>query len=556
MRISLRLLTSVIGICVVSAAVTACGGTESLTATNTPINSPTQPPANLPSESQTLTSSPTLTTIPTVTKSSSEERISSHTQLPANLPSKSQTLTSSERKSESEGGGDQVDIGALIQEAKSSPQILGCLMSTIGMSTLTELTNRIPTPQEFELILSCFDEQQASGVTDTPYTQPQSPVALLWPEHVGTNRIGKLGDELSEWEGGWIRPHAGRFIWGLIESKPGRYAWTFTTDKQVKRWQNEDLAVLVTIWPFASWDQDLCHSDRPDAIGMFPGMGTRLYSPCDTQAYSDWLTAAVERYDGDGVDDMPGLKYPIRHWEVLNEPEMQGPELTFFQEDSQSYLELLKLSYRAIKYADLNSIVLLGGQAGMQSKFVDYWEPVLRGAAGYFDVGNIHSISSSDPDFFVSEYRDFLDDNNFETTSFWVTEALVGTPPGEQKLDEDGLARFTMTSYASAFAAGADVIFNVGGHDPTGGPGVFSAKTVQLMAQVLGRFNTVSQLEDNLIEFDMSDENSVFVLWNNAVLPSTVSGKVTVIDYLGNESIQDAIEVSGASPRMVIVGSR
>ena len=96
---------------------------------------------------------------------------------------------------------------------------------------------------------------------------------------------------------------------------------------------------------------------------------------------------------------MPGLKYPIRHWEVLNEPEMQGPELTFYQEDSQYYLELLKLSYRAIKSADSDAVVLLGGQAGMQSKFVDYWQPILRGAAGYFDVGNIHSISGSDLDF-------------------------------------------------------------------------------------------------------------------------------------------------------------
>ena len=534
MRTSLRLLTSVIGICVVSAAVAACGGKDSSIATNTPISSPTQiPTANLPFKSQTQTPFPSPTTAPTVTKSSLKEP-----------------------KSETGVGAGQVDVGALIQKAKSSPQILGCLMSTIGMSTLTELTNRIPTLQESELILSCFDGQQTIAVTVTAPTKPQSPVALVWPEDVGANHIGKLGDELSEWEGGWIRPHAGRFIWGLIEPKPGRYAWTFTTDRQVERWQNEDLAVLVTIWPFANWDQELCNSDKLEAVGMFPGMGTRLYSPCNKEAYSDWLTAAVERYDGDGVDDMPGLKYPIRHWEVLNEPEMQGPELTFYQEDSRSYLELLKLSYRAIKSADSDAVVLLGGQAGMQSKFVDYWQPILRGAAGYFDVGNIHSISGSDLDFFASEYRDFLDDNNFETASFWVTEALVGTPPGEQKLDEDSLARLTMVGYASSFAAGADFTFNVGGHDPTGGPGELSAKTVQLMAQAFGRFNTVSQLDDSLVEFEMLDGSSVFVLWDNAALPSAVSGKVTVIDYLGNESIKEAIEVSGASPRMAIVDSR
>ena len=451
--------------------------------------------------------------------------------------------------------GDQIDVGALIQKAKNSPEILGCLMSKIGMSTLTELTTRIPTSQESEIILSCFEGQETSAVTEKPAKEPQAPASLVWPEDVGANHFGKLGDKVSEWEGGWIRPHAGRFIWGLIEPKPGRYAWAFTTDRQVERWQNENLAVLVTIWPFATWDQDSCSSDKPEAVGMFPGMGTRLYSPCNKEAYVNWLTAAVERYDGDGIDDMPGLKYPIRHWEILNEPEMQGPDLTFYQEDSQSYLELLKLSYRAIKSADADSVVLLAGQAGMQSKFVDYWQPILRGAAGYFDVGNIHSISSSDLDFFASEYRAFLDDNNFETANFWVTEALIGTPPGEQKLSEDDLARRTMISYASSFAAGADVIFNAGGHDPTGGPGDLSAKTVAFMAKAFGEFNTVSQLGDSLVEFVMLDESRVFVLWDNAVLPSTVSGKVTVIDYLGNESTKEAIAVSGESPRMAIVHS-
>ena len=66
-----------------------------------------------------------------------------------------------------------------------------------------------------------------------------------------------------------------------------------------------------------------------------------------------------------------------------------------------------------------------------------------------------------------------------------MIEALVGTPPGEQKLDKDSLARLTMSGYASSFAAGADVIFNVGGHDPTGGPGELSAKTVQLYGRVV-----------------------------------------------------------------------
>ena len=540
MRMSLKLCIVIAGICIVLTAVPACGRTDTSDGTSTAYYSPTQIPINTPIASRTQ---------PPIDPSTKTQ-----TQPNSATPISTPDMPTSRQKLEIGSGYSQVDVGALIQKSQGDPEILSCLMGAIGMSTLMELTQRIPTAQELELVLSCFDAQSTSSTILS--TKPQHPVVLAWPEDVGVNRIGKLGNELSGWEGGWIRPHAGRFIWGLIEPDPGRYVWTITTDRQVERWQNENLAVLVTIWPFADWDQDSCHSDKPEAVGMFPGMGSRLYSPCNKEAYSNWLTAVVERYDGDGINDMPGLKYPIRHWEVLNEPEMQGPELTFYQEDSNSYLELLKLSHQAIKAADPNSQVLLGGQAGMQSKFVDYWKPIIRGASGYFDIGNIHSISSRDLDFFASEYREFLDDNAFERTRFWVTEALVGIPPGEQKLTDDELARRTMTGYASSFAAGADVIFNVGGHDPTGGPGRLSAKTVELMAQTLGTFNTVFQLGDNLVEFEMPNGNSVFVLWDNAVLPPTVRGKVTVIDYLGNENIEEATEVSGLLPKMAIVDSK
>ena len=46
----------------------------------------------------------------------------------------------------------------------------------------------------------------------------------------------------------------------------------------------------------------------------------------------------VERYDGDGLDDMPGFEYPIRHWEIGNEPDVQSPSHTLFQGNSEAYL--------------------------------------------------------------------------------------------------------------------------------------------------------------------------------------------------------------------------
>jgi len=360
-----------------------------------------------------------------------------------------------------------------------------------------------------------------------------------------------LGDSAPGFAGGWIRPHAGRFIWGLVEPLESQYDWRFT-DSGVRDWQRDRVAVLVTIWPFASWDQDACHADQSRAINAFPEMGQRLYSPCDSQAYVAWLGGVVERYDGDGADDMPGLEYPIRHWEVLNEPEMQGPELTFFQEDSAAYLELLKLSYTTIKGADPSAVVLSGGQAGMQSEFVDYWQPVLEGGGSHFDVGNVHSIGS-DEEFFAPDYRAFLDSLGYDAKPFWVTEALVGVPPGGAPLSEDGLAKITLTGYASALAAGAQVILNVGAHDPTGGPGQASEETFQLLARTVGDFTSATNLADNAVRFDMPDGRTVFALWDGASLPQDVTGEVNVITYSGEESTNDAGAVASTVPVLVVV---
>lgn len=381
------------------------------------------------------------------------------------------------------------------------------------------------------------------------------PPPLEWPDDVGWSHFGLLvgGPDPIDFAGAWVRPHPGPFIWGEIERKPGEYSWR-RTDQLIAQAQSRRVAVLVTIWPFANWDQAACHADQPPAEGAFPEFGDLLYTPCDMEGYLDWVSAMVERYDGDGVDDMPGLEYPLRHWEILNEPAMQSPELTFFQEGPAEYVQLLQLSYTTIKEADPNAVVLPAGQAGMQPEFKDFWAQVLPEAQGFFDLGNIHSISSND-DFFAVEYRAWLDELGLEDMDFWITEALVGRmgPFGEPPLNDDELAQLTFTGYATAFGHGAQVIFNVGGHDPTGGPGKASGNTFVMMAQILGDFEAATMLSSSSVQFDMPDGRTIFALWDGASLPSEVSGTVEVVSYAGDKSQVDVAEVNSFLPVLAIV---
>ena len=386
--------------------------------------------------------------------------------------------------------------------------------------------------------------------TDT-WCQPKSgSFPLKWPSDVGASHFGTLGNKLEGFSGAWIRPHPGPFVWGWRETIGGGYNWT-GTDRWVQRWQRRRLAVLVTIWPFAEWDQELCNSSRaevqklPRFLSRKPGVGQRLYFPCNPRAYASWLSAVVERYDGDGIDDMPGLLYPIRHWEVGNEPDMQGPHLTFFQGNSESYLHLLELSYKTIKSADSNSVILPAAPGTMEGAH-EYFKPMFEGGANYFDVGNMHSMQGDD-DFLASEYHELLEDAGIKNKPFWITEAGVfmrGKP-----LEQEKLAEVLIPNYASAFANGASVIFKLQRGHSSGQV----LETYLLMAKTFGNFTVVNKVADNAVKFNMPDGRTVFALWEDAKLPRSVTGKVTVIDYTGEESITKAARVLARIPILVIV---
>ena len=254
----------------------------------------------------------------------------------------------------------------------------------------------------------------------------------------------------------------------------------------------------------------------------------------------------VERYDGDGLDDMPGLKYPIRHWEIGNEPDMQSASHTLFQGNSEAYLNLLELSYISVKTADPDAVVLIAAPSKWTPEVVEYWEPILEGGSNFFDIGNMHSLQGSN-DFHAFQYRGQLDDSDSSNKPFWITEA--GVFRGGKALEQEELAKITIPNYASAFAAGAQVVFRLTrGHD-TGQV----LETYLLAARTFGDFSSVTSLTENVVQFDMPDGRIVFALWDDGTLPAGVTGKVKVITYKGEESFQDASVVVAQVPTLVVV---
>jgi hypothetical protein len=82
----------------------------------------------------------------------------------------------------------------------------------------------------------------------------------------------------------------------------------------------------------------------------------------DPAAYQAFVTAAVERYDGDGIDDAP-QGGPIRHWQVGNE----SPGFTQREGGIDDYLAWYTLTAEAVHRADPTAEMVLIGSVNAEA---------------------------------------------------------------------------------------------------------------------------------------------------------------------------------------------
>jgi len=201
-------------------------------------------------------------------------------------------------------------------------------------------------------------------------------------------------------------------------------------DNTVKTAQENNVATLAEIQPFADWDQ----RGNPNCKAK---EHEYLCKPKDMQAYKRFLSDTIERYDGDGENDMPGLKIPIKYWQIINEPDIkEDPYVIFFVGDEKDYFEVLKESYQTIKQVRPDCKVLQGTAAGVKSEFVSFWDNVFElGGADYFDIANIHYVgidvatgnTASTGDIStlnVKPFKGVLDRHSIKKP-IWVTEAVL-----------------------------------------------------------------------------------------------------------------------------------
>ncbi|MFC1735846.1 hypothetical protein ACFL1X_06995 [Candidatus Hydrogenedentota bacterium] len=306
------------------------------------------------------------------------------------------------------------------------------------------------------------------------------------------------------------------------------------------------------------------------------------------ESWRKGLIEKVERYDGDGIDDMPGLKIPIKYWQFSN-------EWTWRWKGSQEdFIELWRISYECVKQADPEAKVVLGGMTGIGAlalvdgyrgdDFIVYQgkafgaeelptipefqkqrafiEAVLEQAAPYFDVISFHVYGGYQhiPGC-VAWLRDKMEALGYSKP---IITTEMGGPfiKGQDAYTEQTHCDAIVKYHAVSLTSGIDVIYwstlnvlpewgityaNTGlldRHDKPK-PGFY---TYKLMVAKLGDMTTAIRVpveswdtETRIYRFGTPD-GPVYVMWSERIAGRHLefpvqTAKVRVTDVAGNKAI-------------------
>ncbi len=309
------------------------------------------------------------------------------------------------------------------------------------------------------------------------------------------SRFGELTEMRDEKMRGkdnqWVRPHPGPFIWNHIEQEKGKFIWE-EVDKYVVYAQEHNQTILATIWPHANWEQKSCK--RKKAKSPFGKRFTKYLSkPCSMDDYKNFLVKLVDRYDGDGLNDMPGLTKPIKYWDVMNEPEFK----MFFKGSKEDFIEIFNFSSKVIREKQPDAVIVMAGAAGMFPESKKYWKVVLPKIKDHFDIANIHHISGPDgqcdKQLWVDEFAALLKSVNVEKP-IWLTEAMTCGPP--------------VKAWVNAFLNGAELIIDVGVNAPGKKMSKKGRKKLNEFIAEYDGFTSIKRISEKKVEFTYKDGSS------------------------------------------------
>jgi Glycosyl hydrolase catalytic core len=223
--------------------------------------------------------------------------------------------------------------------------------------------------------------------------------------------------------------------WAVVQPNPGTFDWQ-ATDRLVGGSASRGIQAAPFFWGTPSWVSS-SPADPP------------IDSASARQAWESFLRAAVKRYGPSG--SYWGGPYhqqfgshakalPIKAWQIWTEP--NGKAYFAPEPSARRYARLLRISHDAIKAANPQATVVLGGLVGLRKwrghrlKGIAGWTYLsqlyaIRGTKREFDVAAIHPYAPNlhqlrkEIDLFRSAMRKGGD----RRVPLWITELGWGSAP-------------------------------------------------------------------------------------------------------------------------------
>ncbi|MEM1315200.1 MAG: beta-galactosidase [Pseudomonadota bacterium] len=142
--------------------------------------------------------------------------------------------------------------------------------------------------------------------------------------------------------------------WGRVEPIRGRFDWT-GLDSRIAALQANGIEPFLTFESDADW-ATARESQR-----------VKNARPVDLSDWSRFVRAVAERYDGDGLDDMPGLAGGVRYWQAANEWISDRNRSGGWVGRADELVAYIQTAYDAVKAEDPEAVFVLGGIASSNS---------------------------------------------------------------------------------------------------------------------------------------------------------------------------------------------
>jgi len=197
--------------------------------------------------------------------------------------------------------------------------------------------------------------------------------------------------------------------WRQIQ-QPSTYNWSYA-DGLVQANQSAGLRTMITLKCVHPINAD---DSIPGTCAYLLDNGTSdnnsnwpLVS-ADTTKWKNFVLALVDRYDGDGTNDMSGLIYPVRQWHIIGQ-EWQRVWCSQYPNSSlasaQEFVKLVNMTYKVIKTKQPSDTISFAG--------ID----VRNEAEAFYDG------------YFPSSQTTFRYDNNCSGSPLYLTKSQLASVP-------------------------------------------------------------------------------------------------------------------------------